>query len=178
MASELVERWHGLALRGLLGLAFGFIAFLWPTMTLSLLVLGFGVYALLDGFVVIAMGTRRGSERHAWLLVIEGLAGVALGLAVFVWAGTARALVLHAVAVWAVVTGILEVFAFVRLRREGPAEILLGVGATASILLGGALLVLPPDGALLLVILLGSYALVFGASMLVQGLRLRRALRG
>lgn len=177
MTTILIRSWKALVWRGVLGLAFGTVAFLWPTMTLALLVLAFGVYALLDGFVAIAMGTRHRAQEHAWLVLLEGLAGLAMGLAVFFWTRTAEALVIRGIGLWALATGLLEVFAFVRLRRDLPSEVFVGIAGAASMLLGAILLLAPTAGTVLLMTLLGSYALVFGASMLAQGLRLRRTLR-
>lgn len=178
MTTLLVRSWKALVWRGVLGLVFGTIAFLWPTMSLALLVLVFGVYVLLDGFVAIAMGTRHRAHQHAWVVVLEGVAGFVLGLGVFLWTRTAEGLVIRIIGVWAIATGILEVFAFSRLRRDVPTEVLLGVAGAASILLGSTLLLAPTVGTIFVMAALGSYALVFGTSMLVQGLRLRRALRG
>jgi uncharacterized membrane protein HdeD (DUF308 family) len=176
VATIFIRSWKAIAWRGILGLLFGLVAFFWPNVTLALLVVIFAVYALLDGFVAIAMGTRHRAQEHAWVVLAEGLAGLGVGLAVFVWTRTAAALVIRVIGIWAVMTGILEVFAFLRLRRDLPGEVLLGVAGAASILLGGALLFAQTARATLIVALLGSYALVFGASMLVQGLRLRRSL--
>lgn len=177
MTTLLTRSWKALEWRGVLGLGFGIVAFLWPSMTLDLLVLVLGVYALLDGFVALAMGTHHRAHEHAWVVLLEGLAGLAVGLAIFLWARAAEALVVGAIGVWAVATGILEVFAYSRLRRDFPKEVLLGVAGTASILLGSTLLLAPRVGTVFLTAVLGSYALVFGTSMFVQGLRLRRSLR-
>lgn len=177
MTAVFVRSWKPLAWRGALGVLFGVLAFLWPQMTLALLVLLFGVYALIDGFVAIAMGTRQRAREHAWVFLLEGFAGLALGLAVFLWTRSAAQIVVHLIGLWAVATGVLELFATVRLRRELPGEVLLGVAGVASILLGFAILFRPGAGTYLLITLLGSYALVFGTAVLLQALRLRRMLR-
>jgi uncharacterized membrane protein HdeD (DUF308 family) len=93
------------------------------------------------------------------------------------WTSTAVGVVVQLIGFWAVLTGILELFAAIRLRHEFPGELLLGIAGVASVLLGWAILFRPAAGATLLVALLGSYALVFGTAMLLQALRLRRVLR-
>lgn len=172
-----VRDWKPFAWRGVLGVSFGILAFLWPKMTLAALVLLFGVYALLDGFVAIAMGTRHRAQERAWAFLIEGFAGLGVGLAILLWTRMAAEVVVQLIGCWAVATGILELFAAIRLRRELPGELLLGIAGVASVLLGWAILFRPAAGATLLMALLGSYALVFGTSMLLQALRLRRVLR-
>lgn len=177
MASAFVRSWKSLACRGLVALAFGVTALFWPRMPLTAFALLLGIYALVDGSIVIAMGTRHIERDFAWILGLKGLAGVGLGLAALLLTRTMIDLLALLVAFWAILTGILELMAAVALRRELPGEILLGVAGVASLLLGFAILAWPRAEAVALVMLLGSYALVFGAATLSQALRLRTRLR-
>lgn len=175
MRNVFVRHLESLAWRGGVAITFGLIAFLWPGLTLAALVLLFGAYALLDGIAAIVIGTRQRAREHAWAVLLEGCAGVGLGLAVFLWTQTAAGLIVVAIAFWAIATGLLELFAAMRLRRELPGQALFGIGGAASMLLGFAILLWPTAGAPALVALLGSYTLIFGTAMLLQALRLRRA---
>jgi uncharacterized membrane protein HdeD (DUF308 family) len=158
-------------------LPFGLVVFLWPHMMLSALALTFGVYALLDGSVTISLGTRPGATEHSWVVLLEGLAGVGLALAIFLWARVTVVLVDPLIALWAITTGLLELIAASRSRRQVTTEPLLVVAGAASVLLGFAIFLWRPAvGPFALVVLLGSYALVFGVAMLPQGFRLRKAL--
>jgi uncharacterized membrane protein HdeD (DUF308 family) len=78
------------------------------------------------------------------------------------------------IAAWAIVTGVLQVFAAIRLRRELRGEWLLALGGVLSVLFGIALIFWPASGALALVLLIGAYAVVFGVVLIALGLRLRR----
>ena len=49
---SLTKNWWLVVLRGALAVLFGLTAFLWPGLTLLLLIILFGVYALADGVVV------------------------------------------------------------------------------------------------------------------------------
>jgi uncharacterized membrane protein HdeD (DUF308 family) len=145
-------------------------------MTLPALVLTFGAYALLDGIVTISLGTRPGATERSWVVLLEGLAGVGLALAIFLWSRVTVVLVEPLIAFWAIATGLLELIAANRLRREVPTEPLLVVAGAASVLLGFAIFLWPAAaGPFAFIVLLGSYALVFGGAMLIQGLRLRKA---
>ena len=77
-----VNRSGSLALRGTLPLLFGFAALLWPGLTIAALVLMFGTYALLDGIVTIVMGTGYRVREHTGVVLLEGFAGVGVGLAI------------------------------------------------------------------------------------------------
>ena len=63
-----------------------------------------------------------------------------------------------------------------RLRNKVAGAALLGFAGGASVLLGVMMLCWPNLSALVIVVLLGSYALLFGAAMLVFAFRLRRML--
>ena len=166
--------WSLLALRGAFALLFGVTVVLWPTMSLPALVLAFGIYVLLDGIAAVAMGTRQGEREHAWLWLLEGFAGVGLGLAALAWTRTAVELLVVAIGLWAIATGATEIAVARRLRREVPGEVLLLVAGIASVLLGIVVFFMPSTSAFGLVLLFGTYGLVFGASLLGQAFRLRR----
>lgn len=173
-----VGSWRTLALRGAVALAFGLTALLWPGITLAMLVLLFGVYALIDGALTITLGARHLAQRRAWIVGLEGFAGLGLGLAVLAWTHVAAELLVVAIALWAIATGLLEWAAAVRLRREVPEEVLLAIAGTASVALGVAILFWPTTGTIALVLMLAGYAVIFGTSMIVQAFRLRRVVRG
>jgi uncharacterized membrane protein HdeD (DUF308 family) len=174
----LARNWWAVALRGLVGIAFGVFTFARPAAALAALVLVFGAYAFLDGlFSVIAAlrGARR--DRSWWTLLLSGLAGVLAGIgAVVLPALTARVL-LYVIAVWAVVTGALEVTAAVRLREQIADEWLLGLSGVLSMLFGVLILIAPVAGALAVVLLIGAYTVLSGLVLLALGLRLRAAAR-
>jgi uncharacterized membrane protein HdeD (DUF308 family) len=168
--------WSLLALRGVFALLFGLTVLLWPTMSLPVLVLAFGIYVLLDGIAVLALGTRPGAREHAWLWGLEGCAGIGLGLAALAWTRAAVELVVLGVGLWAIATGVLEMAIAKRMGRELPGEVLLSAAALASVLLGIAVFFMPTTGVVGLTVLFGAYGLVFGASLLGQAIRLRRQL--
>ena len=172
----LSRSWSLLALRGAFAVLFGLTVLLWPTMSLPALVLAFGIYVLLDGIAAVAIGTRSGGREHAWLWLLEGCAGVGLGLAALVWTRTAVELVVLAVGLWAIATGALEVAVASRLRRELPSEVLLFAAGVASMVLGVVVFFMPTTGAVGLALLFGAYGLVFGATLIAQASRLRREL--
>jgi uncharacterized membrane protein HdeD (DUF308 family) len=171
--------WWVVALRGAVAVLFGVMALVWPGITLVALVIIFGAYALVDGvFTLIAALGRRDNVAAAggsrgWL-VAQGVAGILLGGLTFVWPGITALALLWVIAAWAVLTGVLEIAAAVRLRRELRHEWLLVLSGALSVLFGIVLVVWPAAGALTLVVLIGVAALVFGVTLLMLGLRLRQ----
>jgi len=170
-----VDSWMPFAFRGFLALLFATIAFLWPSVTLAGLVLVFGAYALTDGVLAIAAAIRLRGGSYTWALMVEGLAGVGTGLFAFLWTGATALFLVRVIALWAVLTGMLELALALRLRREMPGELMFGFAGTISVLVGILMFLWPEASAFVLVILLGCYALFFGVAMLAFALGMRRA---
>ena len=172
LVDELARHWWVIALRGLAAVLFGVLAFVWPGMTLAVLVLLFGAYALVDGILAIVVAVR-GESEHRLFMGLEGVVGVLAGVVAFVLPGLTALVLLYIIAFWAVLTGVLEVVAAVRLRRAITNEWGLIIGGILSVLFGIVLIVSPGAGALAVVFLIGAYAVLFGVTLLMLSWRLR-----
>jgi len=173
-ADALARNWWLFVLRGVLAVLFGVVALVLPNVTLVALVLLFGAYALVDGILAVAAGIRkRESEPRWWVLILEGMAGMGLGILTFIWPHTTALVLLYMIAAWAILTVILEVSSSIRLRKEIQGEFWLALGGILSVGFGILLIVFPGAGALSVVWLIGAYAVVFGVVFLLLALRLR-----
>src|SRR3954453_20257347 len=170
----LARNWWALALRGLAAILFGIAALVVPHIALVVLIALFGAYALVDGVFAIVSAVRA-AERHMrwWPLLVEGLAGIVLGALTFVWPGVTALVLLYFIASWALVTGVFEILAAIRLRQEITGEWLLGLTGVLSVVFGLLLIIFPGAGALTGVWLMGGSALVFGVVLVGLALRLR-----
>ncbi len=174
METHLSRHWWLVALRGVAAIIFGILAFIWPGITLLALTILFGAYALVDGFIaVIAALTHHTGSQRWWVVLLEGIVGIVAGIVAFVYPQiTAFALVLL-IATWAILTGVLELWTAIELRREIRNEWLLILSGILSIVFGLLVAIFPSAGALAIVFLIGAYAVVFGVLFLFLGLRLR-----
>jgi uncharacterized membrane protein HdeD (DUF308 family) len=170
----LPRRWWAIALRGLLGIFLGIVAFFMPVATLLALVYLFGAYAFFDGIFNL-MAAWRHTNRHKpwWALLLSGIAGIGAAAISFVWPGITALALVYVVSAWAIITGGLEIAAAVKLRKEIEGEWLLGLSGLLSMGLGFLLVFFPDAGAIGLVWYLGAYAVAFGILMVVLGWRLR-----
>jgi uncharacterized membrane protein HdeD (DUF308 family) len=169
---DLARHWWVIGLRGLAAIVFGILAFAWPGITLAVLVILFGAYALVDG-VLGLIAAFRGETHHRIALAIEGVVSVLAGLAAFAWPGLTALVLLYIIAIWAILTGVLEIFAAVRLRRSIANELGLIIGGILSVVFGIILIAAPGAGALAVVFLIGAYAIIFGIALLGLAWRLR-----
>ena len=166
--------WWTFILRGLLAIAFGILAFVAPGWGVAILVALFGAWALIDGVTNIWTGIRtRNVDRNWWLAILEGLVSVAVGVIAFAAPAFAAEILVLLIGVWAIVTGVFQIWAAIRLRERIRGEFWLGLAGVASILFGVILLVFPVQGALALVWLIGTGAIAIGVLLTILGWRLR-----
>ena len=80
---------------------------------------------------------------------------------------------LYLIALWAIVTGALEIVAAIQLRREIEGEFWLGLAGLASIVFGVLLIMRPGLGALAVMWMIGTYAIALGILLIAHGLHVR-----
>ncbi len=174
MLRNLASHWWVLVVRGLASVAFAILAFLLPGVTFGVLVMLIGALFLIDGAFATLLGLRmRGEDNDWWVVLLEGLLGLGLGIATFANpAFTANLLVLF-VSLWCLVTGVFEIATAIKLRKEIDNEWLLGAAGAVSMALGVLMLVNPNAGAISITWWIGGYALLFGVMLIGLGMRVR-----
>jgi uncharacterized membrane protein HdeD (DUF308 family) len=177
MIRILMRNWWALALRGVVAILLGILAFLWPGMTLTVLVWFFAAYLLVDGVFAVVAGLRaaQGHERW-WPLAIEGGLDLLAGAVALLWPGLVLLTFIYIAACWAILTGLVLAVAAQRLRARRGMGLLLA-GGVLSLGWGVVVILWPIAGEVTLAWWIGAYAIVFGAFMLSFGLQLRRNLR-
>lgn len=174
MLEQLSRYWWIIALRGVLAILFGIVAFSQPAITLIALVWLWGAYAFVDGVFTIFSAVRAAEQGRRWgMLLLSGLCGIAAGIIAFAWTGITAVALLTLIAAWAIVTGIFEIAAAVRLREMIEGEWLMGLSGFLSVLLGAFLMANPGAGLIATVWMIGIYAVLFGVTMLALAFRLR-----
>ena len=174
MGTRLARNWWTVALRGAIAIIFGLAALFWPDITLTALIFIFAAFVLVSGVLLAIAAFRDGlNHTHAWLMLLEGVIGIAIGIMAFVWPGITALVLLYIIAAWAIVTGVLEIIAAIQIRKEIQNEWLLAIAGIASILFGILLLVWPIAGALAILWIIAAYAIIFGVLLLILAFRLR-----
>jgi uncharacterized membrane protein HdeD (DUF308 family) len=174
LIETLKRHWWVPVIRGVVAVLFGIMAFVYPGLTVAVLVLLFGAWILVDGvFRVIGAIGHRASDKEWGFDLIIGIMGIIIGFLTFHAPRiTALALIIY-IAAWALMIGATEIAMAIKLRREIKGEWFLILMGLLSIVFAVMLLWNPLPGALALVWLIGSYAIVFGILAIILGFRLR-----
>ncbi len=168
-------RWWVMLLKGLCAIALGISAIVWPQITLVTLVYLFGIFTLVDGAAAIVLGIRGESDGTVWwTLVLMGVLAVIAGIFVFAFPAIAALWLIALIAATAIVRGLFEIVAAIRLRKELDDEWILALSGVMSILFGGLILYRPDAGLVAIVLLIGAYMIAIGVFAVALSLRFRR----
>lgn len=175
MLLTLARNWWLVLVRGLCAIAFGILAFVWPGLTILTLAIMWGIYAIADGVTALglaAVGRRVGAP--AWWLIVAGALGIVAGVIAILHPGLAIYVLLLFLGFWAIARGIMEIVAAIALRREVANEFMLLLCGAVSILFGFMVVARPGAGALAIVWLIGTLAIIYGIFETALSIRLRQ----
>lgn len=173
-SNVLSRKWWTVLLRGLVAIAFGVLIWFQPGISLIALVLLFGAFSTMDGLLGVWTAIAGRKEHDHWVvLLIGGILGVCIGILTFIVPGLTALALLFYIAIWAVATGVLEIVAAIHLRKEIKGEWWLILAGLASVLFGVLLMMRPAAGALAVLWLIATYALIFGVLLVMLAFKAR-----
>jgi len=165
-------------LRGLTAVAFGVLAVAWP-MTLTRLVMLFGIYALVHGILSVAAAIGGRGQRGCMLLGFEGAVGLWAGVMTLRSSHPAPMAFVFLVWLWAVATGVLRIAEAIRLRKEIPGDIWLALSGIVTVFLGLLLFSRRLIGGVVgLALLIAVFAVIWGVLEILLGWELRAMRHG
>lgn len=153
--------------RGLAAIVFGVLTLVWPGLSLAVLVLMFGIFAVITGITAIVAAIRSRGEEHWGVLLFEGILGVLAGAVTLVWPGITALAFLFLIASWAILTGILELVAPLSFPMSFGRGLLSVLSGIVSIVFGILIAARPASGLLTVAWLIGIYAIVVGIMFVV-----------
>ena len=163
-----------LILLGVLAIIVGIIALAWPGVTVYALVILFAVYAFIDAGL---QAMRAFSSRTAGPVIghlLLGLVALAAGVIALVWPGPTALVLVLVVAIWALVSGCLEIVAAFGSGETAGTRAMFILAGLVSIAFGVVLFARPGIGAVTLALLFGLFSLIYGVSQIVIGAQLRQ----
>jgi len=133
LAFELAKKWWVLALRGVLLIIIGLLAFTSPLVWVTFV----GIYMLIEGVSMLFSGF--GSEapgQSRWPLLIIGVLSLLAGLIILWRPGMSVITLTYVIAAWAVIAGVLTIVSALRLREEIDNELWLVISGVLAVLFG------------------------------------------
>jgi uncharacterized membrane protein HdeD (DUF308 family) len=160
--------------RGLLAIVIGVVSVAWPDVTVGAIVILFAVYAFIAAITdtMRAFSSDRAGPVAGYLLL--AVLSAAAGVVALVWPGITALVLTVWVAVWALVTGIVEVALTFRQGATAGERTMWILSGLVSIALGVVLFIRPDIGALSLATVFGLFAIVYGLSAVVLSVQARK----
>jgi uncharacterized membrane protein HdeD (DUF308 family) len=174
MLQAIAKKWWVLLLRGLGAIALGLLVIWLPGPTLLTLVILWGLFALIDGIAGIMLGIRGEADGTMWwTMMLLGVIGVGAAITAFIWPGMTAVLLLWIIAWTAILRGLFEIAAAIRLRKHIDNEWLLAISGLVSVVAGFLVLRNPAAGALAITLVIGGYMIALGIVAVVLAFRVK-----
>jgi uncharacterized membrane protein HdeD (DUF308 family) len=158
-------------LRGVLAVALGLAALVWPAITVGVAVVLFAIYCFADATTRLANvfePDRSAAQRV--ILVLAGLLDVAAGIVALAYPEITAAVLVLVIGIWAILIGGAELAS--AWSGVGGAG-WLTLGGVTSIAAGVLLIAWPGIGAFTLAIVFGAYLLAYGLTVLLSSVFMR-----
>ena len=161
-------------LRGIFIIILGVVAFVWPAITVLALVFLFGAFAFVDGIFATVVSVSQRRTIPQWGLVLAGgIAGIVVGILLFVWPLISALVILYLIAAWLVVTGIIRIITAIRARKETTMGWSLSLGII-SVCFGAAIFLIPLAMLLAMLWIIAAFAIIIGIFLLVDAFQVRK----
>lgn len=172
--SALRRSWWLLLLRGIAAVTFGVLTFIWPQISLLTLIMVYGIYAFADGILALVAAIRGGGMVPRWWLALAGVVSILTAIVVFAWPDLTALILVYMIGFWSILRGALEIIGAIRLRNEISNEWSLGAAGALSVIFGLILVFMPGAGAIGLLWLIASWAVLFGLLLIWVAFRLKK----
>lgn len=170
------KRWPLVAARGVVSLLLGLVALVWEGIDEGSLLLGFGVFGVVAGVLLLVDAVRIAGPQRP-LLAAEGVVAAVAGLVALVWPSPTLSVAVVVLGVWAVASGVLETAAALAQRSQATATYVPVLAGVASVAVGVLLFVRRDLDLPAVAVLFGAYAAVAGGLLVSSALRLRQMAR-
>lgn len=176
MARLLMKKyWWVMMLRGIIALVFALLAIFWTDLTLEILVVLFAIYAIGEGVFAIAASIQASKKHEQWgVFLLEGVLGIIAGVFILTWPGISIMIFVYLIALWALLTGLAEILIGASVELSPTARSMIVIVGVLSLILGVVMLAYPAATIIVLIWLLGIYALIAGIAMIVFSVELKK----
>jgi len=163
-----------LLLRGMAALVLAFLVFFWPRLTIPGLAMLWGGYSFADGILTLVAAFRGRSRAPRLWFGLIGSAGLLCAVGTLVALDEVSAHLIGIIAIWAIATGAMQVWAALEVRKAVDGNWILAVDGLGALLFGLALAFWPDIRAEALLWLIGWFAAAVGSLLVAVGYWLGR----
>jgi len=174
MTQSILKKWWTLILRGIISIFFGGIVIANPAITLAVLTWWFGLFIIADSVLALfSVFSHWNDKEDKWLLVVEGMITLALGILISVSPFQTVSLVIMFMALWAIFSGVSRIASGIQLRKEIEGEGWMILGGILSVLFGFFIITRPGIGIATVALFIGIYSIVIGLVMVLLGWKVK-----
>jgi uncharacterized membrane protein HdeD (DUF308 family) len=175
MLAIAARQWWVLILQGVLGIAVGILAIVYPDLALATIALLFAAWAVVSGASQLAAGWRVAEARgRSWPFLLSGAVSVIAGVLAVLNPGITILYLILLLGAWILISGAMEVYTAWKIREEITGEWILALAGILRIVVGVIILAMPIVGAILSAALFATWAILSGIAALFLGFRLRQ----
>lgn len=175
MGSNFLFNWKLNLLKGILAVIVGICALLFPELTLVTIVKIFGAFAIAGGILVLttAIINKNNNYRNFWLL--EGIFDILFGTVILVYSEEAMSVLMILLGFWAIFMGIVLLMVYSSSRKFMFNRGLFLLNAIISLLFGIVIVINPFESMLVLTIVIGIFAIVYGVLSVITSIKLAKS---
>jgi uncharacterized membrane protein HdeD (DUF308 family) len=170
--------WWVFLIGGIASVAFGVLAFINPGVALLVLAIYFAAFVLVDGAANIWGAISHRDKDGWWLLLLLGIAGVLVGGFALLYPPVRMAAFVYMVAFVAIFLGVSTFMLGWRVRQATSKEWILYSIGVLSALFGLFVFMRPAAGALSVVSIIATWAIVIGALRIFFALKIKNVATG
>jgi uncharacterized membrane protein HdeD (DUF308 family) len=171
----LTAAWKLLLLRGVIGIVLGIVLIVWPEATIVVLMVLFGIWALIDGVGLAAQVFAKGAGTGQRVLFgVMALVALVVALFAIFRPGVAASVVTWFIGIWLLVRGLFELVGAFSSTISAPRWLLV-VSALLDLVLGWLFVANPGTAAVAVAVVIGILAIAWGVVFVVLALAARSA---
>jgi uncharacterized membrane protein HdeD (DUF308 family) len=175
MTKSILKKWWTLILRGLISVFFGILVIANPAITLAVLTSWFGIFIIADSVLALfSVFSHWNDKEDKWLLVVEGLITLGLGMVITISPIVTLSLVIMFIALWAILSGISRIASGIQLRKEIEGEGWMILGGILSVFFGFLIITRPGIGIATAALFIGVYSIAIGLVMVMLGWKVKK----
>ncbi len=167
-----------LILRAIFSIILGICMFIFPIASSMAFAVIIGVVAVLYGLYALILSlSLRKDHSDWWIILVEGILGVVLGLLIICWPLIAVYVTAVGVACWMIVIGLLSIFQAIELRKEIKGEGFYIISGILVFIVGIFMLTMPLATAGMLIYVLAIIAVLYGVLIFYTVYRINKIIK-